>query len=104
MSTPGDDDDFLTGIDPVSAFRADVDAEVAIEVERQLLGDLDNWKPEGLGPLLEAMTRPAPGYTEVANSDGIRWHTRDRCTCTDAGGMVEVRGGRCTYCRKPYAT
>jgi len=27
----------------------------------------------------------------------------ERCTCTDAGGMVEVRGGRCTYCRKPYA-
>jgi hypothetical protein len=41
-------DDFLTGIDPVSAFSADVQAEVAIEVERRFLGDLSNWKPTGL--------------------------------------------------------
>lgn len=41
-------DDFLTGIDPVSAFRTDVEAEVAVEVERQMLGDLENWKPTGL--------------------------------------------------------
>lgn len=40
--------DFLSGIDPVSAFHADVEAEVAIEVERQFLGDLSDWKPTGL--------------------------------------------------------
>lgn len=107
MKTPGDGD-FLAGIDPVSAFRADVEAEVAIEVERQFLGDLSNRKPEGLSGFLGAMTGPAPGYTEVASEGGIHWHTRtdalgDRCTCTDAGGMVEVRNGRCTFCRKPYA-
>jgi hypothetical protein len=79
MTTPGDDDDFLRGVDPVSAFHADVEAEAAIEFERQLLGDLENWKSTGL---MQAMT--------------------ERCTCTDAGGMVEVRGGRCTFCRKPY--
>jgi hypothetical protein len=45
MTTP---DDFLSGIDPVSAFSADVEAEVAVEVERRFLGDLSNWKPEGL--------------------------------------------------------
>lgn len=50
--------------------------EVWAEVERRTLGDLDNWKPEGLSGLLEAMTRPAPGYTEIANEGGICWHER----------------------------
>lgn len=75
MTTP-DDGDFLAGIDPVSAFRADVEAEVAIEVERQLLGDLSNWKPTGLTGFFDAFTRPAPGYIEIANEDGVRWHQR----------------------------
>lgn len=73
MTTPGDD--FLFGIDPVSAFRADVEAEVAVEVE-QFLGDLDNWKPEGLGAFLEALTGPAPGYREIASEGGIHWYER----------------------------
>ncbi len=42
---PPDDGMWLAGIDPVSAFYADVEAEAAAEVERQLVGDLDNWKP-----------------------------------------------------------
>jgi hypothetical protein len=79
MSQTPDSGDFLDGIDPVSAFRADVEAEVSVEVERQFLGDLSNWKPTGLVQALSG-----------------------RCTCTDAGGMVEVRNGRCTFCRKPY--
>lgn len=69
-------DDFLTGIDPVSAFRADVEAEVAVEVERQFLGDLSSWKPEGLGAFFEALTRPMPGYVEIAREGGVRWHQR----------------------------
>jgi hypothetical protein len=54
----------------------DVAAEADAEVERQIIGDVSNWKPEGLAAYFEAMTRPAPGYTEIANEGGIRWHTR----------------------------
>ena len=73
MTTPGDD--FLKGIDPMSAARADVEADVAIRVD-ELLGDVENWKPEGLGPLLEALGGPTSGYREIASAEGIHWHER----------------------------
>jgi hypothetical protein len=61
---PGDD--FLAGIDPVSVFGADVEAEFAVEVERQMIGDVSNWKPEGLGPF-------AAGSLAVSGSFDIEW-------------------------------
>jgi hypothetical protein len=61
-------DGFLAGIDPVSAFGADVEAEVAVEFERQMLGDVSNWKPEGL----------TGGSFAVSGSLGIEWAADER--------------------------
>lgn len=60
-----------------AAFRAEVEAEVAVDVERQLLGDITSWKPMGLGPLLDAMkagNRPIiAGSLEMSASFDIEW-------------------------------
>jgi hypothetical protein len=39
----------------------------------------------------EAMTRPAPGYEEIANEGGVRWHQR---TDPDDGSTLPGDGRR----------
>jgi hypothetical protein len=38
---------------------------------------IDSVTPGIIGAVHEAMTRPAPGYEEIASEGGIRWHVRD---------------------------
>ena len=40
------------------------------------VSELEDVPAEAIGRWLQAMTRAAPGYTEIANEGGIRWHTR----------------------------
>lgn len=65
--------------DFASIIRADLEADYNAQMDRavgEMLGDLSNWKPEGLSGFLDAITRPAPGYEEIASEGGIRWHRR----------------------------
>ena len=73
-TTPGESEP-LAGMDPVSIIGADLDAEYAVELDRQL-GLMRDAPPEAIGSFLDVIARPAAGYREIANADGIHWHER----------------------------
>ena len=77
MSEPGD---FLAGIDPISAFRADVEADVAVRVEQLMIGDVSNWKPEGLANVLGI----EPEHDTLAQAKASGCHRADTCILDDA--------------------
>jgi hypothetical protein len=79
MTTPGE-------IDPYESVIFEGEIEATKELRRRLTGgslalsgslSLE-WtvSEEDIASFFEALTRPTPGYREIANADGIHWYER----------------------------
>lgn len=56
--------------------RRRFDRRFARQMAQAFQDGMDDVTPGILAAMREVMTRPAPGYREIANEGGIRWHQR----------------------------